>query len=97
MIEETHVQNLTVNKVPDDLFDMTPKAGDAIDRLASTVLKYRFRDFPGEILACLTDPVRSSLRSVTPILSAGTARRSRDTGISACTAAGFSGLRRSLP
>ncbi len=30
MIEEIHVQSLTVNNVPDDRFDMTPKAGDAI-------------------------------------------------------------------
>lgn len=30
MIEEIHLQNVKVNQVSDDLFDMTPKAGDAI-------------------------------------------------------------------
>jgi hypothetical protein len=33
LIEEIQVKSLTVNKVPDDLFDMTPKTGDAIEDL----------------------------------------------------------------
>ena len=33
MIEEIHVQSLTINKIPDDRFDMTPKAGDGITDL----------------------------------------------------------------
>ena len=33
MIEEIHVQSISVNKVADDLFDLTPKAGDVIDDL----------------------------------------------------------------
>ncbi len=30
MLEEIHVQSLTVNKVPDNRFDMLPQNGDAI-------------------------------------------------------------------
>jgi hypothetical protein len=33
IIEEIQVKSLTVNKVPDDRFDMTPKPGDAIEDL----------------------------------------------------------------
>jgi hypothetical protein len=33
LIEEIKVQSLTINKVSDDRFDMTPKPGDAIDDL----------------------------------------------------------------
>jgi hypothetical protein len=33
LIEETRVQSLTVNKVPDERFDMTPKQGDTIEDL----------------------------------------------------------------
>ena len=33
LVEETQVQRLSINHVPDDRFDMTPKAGDAIDDL----------------------------------------------------------------
>jgi hypothetical protein len=33
LVEEIHVQSLSLNKVPDDRFDMTPAAGDVIDDL----------------------------------------------------------------
>jgi hypothetical protein len=33
LIEEIRVQSVAVNKVPDDRFDMTPKAGDSVDDL----------------------------------------------------------------